>query len=448
VRELCELTAARIAALVRARELSRREVVEAHAARISARNGELGALADLRIEAALAEAGDADAGARPTGGPLDGVPLSIKQNYDVEGMATTLGIPSRATLVAERDEEGVRRLREAGAIVLGKGNMPDVAIRWNTLSSLHGPTRNPRDPSLSVGGSTGGDAAAVAAGMVATGLGSDYGGSLRVPATWCGVLAFRPSTGLVARAPVLPPQDFPPSYDLMASSGTVARSAEDLELAFEVLRGSSTQDPASVPVEPAAVPARPGPVALLIGETGAVVDEEVELAVRATADELRDRGYRVDEGVVPDLRSAPELFAAIVGTELIQHRLRPLKGQISASALHHIETLYGQFELGPRVERYLAALNKRRALARAVAAWMEHYPLVLAPVAGMTAPPLDYDELIGPEATRALFDRMRAVLWVNLLGLPAVALGNGAQIVGRRFHDRAVLRAAGDATSR
>jgi amidase len=178
-----------------------------------------------------------------------------------------------------------------------------------------------------------------------------------------------------------------------------------------------------------------------------VVDGEVERAVRATADELRDRGYRVEEGVVPDLRSGPELFAAIVGTELIQHRLRPLKAQISASALHHIETLYGQFELGPRVDRYLSAVHKRRALARAAAAWMEDYPLVLAPVAGMSAPPLDYDELIGPEATRALFDRMRAVLWVNLLGLPAVALGNGAQIVGRRFHDRAVLEAARDATS-
>ena len=188
-----DLSAARIAELVRAGELGRREVVEAHIERIEERNGELNALVDLRLEEALAEA-DAGGG----GGPLDGVPISVKHNFDVEGMPTTLGIRSRAGLIAARDEPAVRRLRDAGAIVLGKANMPDLAIRWNTLSSLHGPTRNPRDPDRSAGGSSGGDAAAVGAGMAALGLGSDYGGSIRVPASWCGVPGFRPTTGLVA----------------------------------------------------------------------------------------------------------------------------------------------------------------------------------------------------------------------------------------------------------
>jgi amidase len=434
------LGAAEIAALVRSKELSRREVVEAHAARIGELNEGVNALVDLRVEAALEEAAAADA--RPPGGPLDGVPVSIKENFDVAGMPSTAGIPSRAELVPERDELGVRRLREAGAIVLGKGNMPDLAIRWNTISSLHGVTRNPRDPGLTVGGSSGGEAAAVAAEMVPLGLGSDYGGSIRVPATWCGVLGFRPTTGLVAKAPEVVPLDFPPSYDLMASSGPLARSVEDLELAFEVLRGTSTQDPASVPVEPPPGMEPPGPVALLLEETGALLDPEVVEAVRATADALRSAGYAVEEGVVPDLSRAPELFAQIVGTELIETRLRAIRGQIGASALDHIESLYGQFSLGPKLDRYLAALQKRRGLARAVAAWMEDHPLVLCPVAGMTAPALDYDDFLPTEGTRELFDRMRCVLWVNLLGLPAVALGNGAQLVGRRFHDHDVLRAA------
>ena len=421
---------------MRAGELGRRELVEAHIERIEERNPELNALVDLRLEEALAEA---DAGG--AGGPLDGVPVSVKHNFDVAGMPTTMGIRSRAGLVAARDEPAVRRLRDAGAIVLGKANMPDLAIRWNTLSSLHGATRNPRDPERSAGGSSGGDAAAVGAGMAALGLGSDYGGSIRVPATWCGVLGFRPTTGLVPRAPVLPPHDFSPSYDLMASSAVVARSADDLELAFDVLRGASVGDPASVPVEPAPA-GEPGRVAVLLGESGAVIDREVERAVRAAADSLRDAGYEVEEGVAPDLRRAPELWAEIVGTELIQQRLPPLRDEIGASALQHIEAFFGQFELGPDVSRYLDAVFERRALARAVAAWMEDHPLVLGPVAGMTAPPLDFDEGLSPEDTRALFDRMRGQLWVNLFGLPAVALGDGTQIVARRFHDREALRAA------
>jgi amidase len=422
--------------LVRGRELARREVVEAHAERIEERNGELNALVDLRLDEALAEADG-----RGSGGPLDGVPVSVKHNFDVEGMPTTMGIRSRAALVADRDEPAVRRLRDAGAIVLGKANMPDLALRWNTLSSLHGPTRNPRDPERSAGGSSGGDAAAVGAGMAALGLGSDYGGSIRVPASWCGVLGFRPTTGLVPRAPVLPPHDFAPSYDLMASSALVARSADDLELAFDVLRGASVQDPASVPVEPPHA-AEPGRIALLLRETGAVLDPEVEQAVRNAADSLRDAGYEVEEEAAPDLRRAPELWAEIVGTELVRQRLPALRDQIGASALQHAEALFGQFELGSEVARYLDALFERRALARAVAAWMEDYPLVLAPVAGMPAPPLDFDEGLSLEETRALFDRMRGQLWVNLFGLPAVALGDGAQIVARRFHDRDALRAA------
>jgi amidase len=444
--ELTELSGARIAELVRTRELTRREVVEAHAARIEERNAELNALVDLRLDEALAEADAADAGKRPAGGPLDGVPMSVKENYDVGGMATTMGIPARAQLVAERDELSVERLRAAGALVLGKSNMPDLAIRWNTISSLHGITRNPRDPELSPGGSSGGDAAAVGAGMVASGLGSDQGGSLRIPAAWCGLFGFRPTTGLVAKVPTLPPHDFPPSYDLMASGGTLARSVDDLELSFDVLRGASERDPASVPVGPPPA-GPPGRVALMLGEAGTPLEPGVERALRSAASRLAGRGYSVEEGVVPDLRRAPELFAQILGTELVRHRLPALRRQIGASALAHIEELYGQLELGPDVTRYLGALHKRRTLARVVAEWMERYPLVLAPVAGMGAPPLQYDEFLGPERTLELFDRMRGVLWVNLLGLPAAALPDGTQLVGRRFADREVLRAARDAVS-
>jgi amidase len=440
--ELVGLTATRLADLVRSGELSRREVVEAHLAQVEQANPAINAIVDMRAEAALAEADAADAGRAPTGGPLDGVPVSIKENYDVEGMATTRGVVPRRDLIAERDEPAVRRVREAGAIVLGKGNMPDHAMRWNTISSLHGDTRNPRDTNLSAGGSSGGDAAAVAAGMVPLALGTDYGGSIRVPASWCGVAGLRPSVGLVPKAQVTAPLDPLPSYDVMSSAGPLARSIDDLELAFGVLCGPDPSDPSTVPAEPLAAASAPPAVALVIGESGAVVEPEVERAVRATADALRDAGHRVDEGVAPDLRRASELWGEIVGTEVIQLGMAALREQLGETGLQHAEMMFGLAQRGPEVASYALAQMERRAVAREVAAFMEDYPLVLAPVAGMTAPPLDFDHMLDEKATRALLDRMRSVPWVNVLGVPSVALGNGAQIVARRFHDRDALASA------
>lgn len=444
--ELVELTATEIAAAVRGGTVTRREVVEAHARRIDTANGSVNAFVSLRLDAAVREAAEADRRRCPSDGlPLDGVPVSIKDVYDVEGLPTTLGLPIRRDMIAPRNELLVTRLRAAGAIVLGKTNMPDLGPRWNTISSLHGATRNPRDLAKSAGGSSGGDAAAVAAGMATVGLGGDLGGSLRVPASFCEILGFRPSSGVVPKVSVLPPQDFPPAFDLMHSSGPVARSVDDLETVFNVLAGVAIQDPSSWPVGlPAASKGR-GRIALLLHETGANIDVEIEAAVRVTAEALRDEGYEVVEGVVPDLRRAPELWAEILGTELLYDAMDALGAHLGESGRQHIETMFGLFDGGGDAQQYMRSFVERRALVRTVSAWMEEYPLILAPVAGMRTPRLDFDHLLTVEATRNLFDRMRCVPWVNLLGLPSVALGNGSQIIARRLHDRDALAAARDA---
>ncbi len=183
-------------------------------------------------------------------------------------------------------------------------------------------------------------------------------------------------------------------------------------------------------------------MALLLGETGAVIDPEIERAVRAVADSLRDAGHEVVEGVFPDLRRAPELWAEIIATELLNTLIPHIRDDVGPSGIDHIDKMFGLFDLGERVEPYLAALGERRALARSFYAWQEDYPLVLAPVFALPPPPLDFDDFLSVEATRELFDRMRCVTWVNCLSLPGVALGNGAQLVGRRFDDRHVLAAA------
>lgn len=443
--EIWSMTATEIRESVRHRKLSRVEVVKAHLGRIEKINSKVNALVELRTEQALEEAraADADHDAR-VDMPLDGVPFSIKDHFDVKGMKHTEGLPDLAEQRSTTDEDVIRRLKSAGAIIVGKANQPDIQIRWNTISNLYGETRNPRDLSCTAGGSSGGDAAAVAAGMAACGLGVDYGGSIRVPASFCEIYGLRPSAGRVAAVPTLPPFDGPPSLDFMSSTGPFARSVEDINLIYQVISGQNVQDPATVPVNlyfDEAKLKRPK-IARMVDQTGAKVSPEIIARLEHTTDILKDAGYEVVDEAIPHAKRAPEVWAEIIGTELMETVLPPLLGQLGESNRVHIEELFGKYGLGRDVRRYIDAYTERRKIVREVAAWMETYPLVLCPVAGMPTPPIGFDSLIGKENTWALFDQMRNIPWVNLLSVPSLALPNGIQIVGRRFHEVDILRAA------
>lgn len=437
-------SATRIAAAVRGRELSRAEVVEAHLERIDQVNPTVNAIVQLCGDEAVAEARAAD-DAGIERGPLDGVPVTIKEHYDVAGMVCSEGSASLADRRSPVDCVAVERLRDAGAIVIGKTNQPDFAMRWNTISGLYGTTRNPRDLALSAGGSSGGDAAAVAGGLAPIGLGSDLGGSIRVPATFCGVCGLRATSGRIPNTIALPPRDGTPVRDHMNSPGPLARDVSDLGLALSVLGGAHPSDPATPPVPAPAEPGvggRPMTVARMVTETGATVTAEVQDHVDRAADALRRAGYEVVDAAIPSAAEAPDLWGRIVGTELLQFAIPKFRDQMEETCLDHIESLLALFEISERVEPYIEAWVHRRRLARETAAWMEEHPLVLTPVAGMAPPPLDFDHLLGPEATAALFGAMRNVVWVPLLGLPAVALPSGVQIVARRFHEAEALAAA------
>jgi len=228
--ELYELGALELVRRVRAREVSRRQVLEAHLDRIDAANGLVNAVVDhvdRNTALAAAEAADRDHETR-TALPLDGVPVAIKDHFDVEGMLHTEGIRAYADRRSPGNSAVVQRLLDAGAFVVGKCNQPDFQIRWNTVNDLYGATRNPRDTSLTAGGSSGGDAAAAAAGMAPVGLGADYGGSIRVPASFCGVFGLRPSAGRVPHVQALDPELGGMTLDLMNSPGPLARTLDDL----------------------------------------------------------------------------------------------------------------------------------------------------------------------------------------------------------------------------
>lgn len=437
-------TALALRGMIQRREVSREEVTRAHIERMEAVNPRLNAIVESRAEQALQEARQADAVHHSRVGlPLDGVPFSIKDHYDVAGMKHTEGLPAQAAVRSPADEVVIQRLKAAGAIIIGKANQPDLQIRWNTISHLYGTTRNPRNLDKTPGGSSGGDAAAVAAGMAAVGMGLDYGGSIRVPASFCEIYGLRPSAGRVPKVATVPPFDGPPSVDWMSCVGPLARSVDDLACVFSVLVGQHWGDPASVPVAltPFAGGARPR-IARMVDQTGAKVDPEIVRRLDETARILTEAGYEVVDAAIPNARRAPEVWAEIVGTELMQTGMPEFGHLLGETNRQHIEAMFGIYNLGNEASAYIRGLGERRKIVREVAEWMETHPLVLCPVAGMPTPDMDFDHMLNREQTQSLFDSMRNIPWVNLLGLPSVALPNGIQIVARRFHESQALEAA------
>lgn len=438
----CTWSATAIAQAVAGRELKAVEVAEAHLARIERVNPAIGAVVQLRGEEVLCDARAVDAKRGGVGRPLEGVPVTVKEHYDVAGMVQSEGSLALAERRSPADSVAVERLRAAGALVLGKTNQPDFAMRWNTISGLYGTTRNPRDLSRSAGGSSGGDAAATAAGLTPLGIGSDLGGSVRVPAAFCGVCGLRVTPGRVPLTSSVAPFDGTPGRDQMNSAGPIARSIEDLRLALAVLAGAHPGDPASQAAPLAGADAPPLRVARMVREAGAVVAPAVEAEVDRTATALAAAGYDVVDAAFPLAAEAPDLWGQILGTELLRFAIPSFREQMEPTCRQHIEALLGLWEPSERVEAYLEACVRRRRVVRETALWMEAYPLILAPVAGMAPPPLEFDHLLSPGATRQLFDQMRNAVWVPLLGLPAVSLPNGVQLVARRFHEEDALTAA------
>src|SRR6266850_815518 len=264
--EIWQLPATELAQRIARRQLSSAEVVDAHLARIDAVNPALNAVVRVLADEARAAAVLADQAlaSGKTVGPLHGVPFMVKENIDMAGLATTWGVVPLAKAVAPADAPVVERMRAAGAIPIGRTNLPDMALRVHTDSSLHGLTRNPWNAGRTAGGSSGGEAVALATGMSALGLGTDIGGSLRNPANACGIASIRPSLGRVPDAGFVPAEDRLLAVQLMNVHGPMARRVADVRAALKVLIGAHPRDPWAVdaPFEGPAL-ARPVRVAVL-----------------------------------------------------------------------------------------------------------------------------------------------------------------------------------------
>ncbi|MGW2376235.1 MULTISPECIES: amidase [Kitasatospora] len=448
-----KLPATAIAAAVRSGEVSAREVVDAHLARIAEVNPQANAVTQLLADRARAAAEETDR-ARAAGerlGPLAGVPFTVKECTRIEGVPTTFGTPRFRESTAPADAIPVARLRAAGAVPIGHSNMPTLILAgMHTRSELYGDTRNPWAPTRTPGGTSGGDGVAVATGMAALGLGNDSGGSVRIPAAFCGVAALKPTTGrFAADQRMLGPDDPGPASQLLVTDGPLARTVADLRLAYETLAGPDPRDPRAVPAPLYGGPPQNPRVAVVTDPGGHGVHPTVRRAVAAAAEALRDAGYRVDEvSDVPRLDEALKAYHQLTATEFAPSwpAVRQLLGEGGDRYIELTMRDNPPVDSAGLIRLMSTWMNIRRSWTE----FLDAYPLLLGPV--FTEPPVEPGLESRDQAGRdRVATAMRLCSVTSFVGVPAVAvptgldtdgLPTGVQLIGRPFREDLCLAAA------
>ncbi|NES13803.1 MULTISPECIES: amidase [Micromonospora] len=447
--ELWRMGALEIAAAIRAGETTSRAVLDALRARIEEVNGHLNAVVGLDENAtAAADAADRAVAAGEPVGPLHGVPVTIKECIDVAGCATTHGAAALSQALAPRDAPLVERLRAAGAIPFARTNMPDFGARGHTDSSLHGRTHNPWDPAVTAGGSSGGEASAIASGMSPLGVGNDVGGSVRDPANRCGIAAIKASTGVVPHASSVPPEEALITYQLMLGQGVLARRVADVRAALLAVAGPHPRDPLALPVTLTA----PDPdarlrVAVAAEPAGCDVDPAIAAAVRAAADRLAAAGHIVEEAAPTGYERILDIWSALVMNDF-RVLLPALEGVLAGGSKAYLT--YAQELVPPLNSATVTALYlERHATELRWHRFLSDWDVLLTPT-GATPPP-DHDaDIASLDGLRGALDLLRPMLPANLMGLPAAVvpcgmaygLPVGAQFTARRFGDLTALAAA------
>jgi len=450
---LNHLTAIEIAGLIRARDVSPVEVLQAHLDAITRLNPTVNAICTLATERAMTSAREAEAAVmrgEPLG-PLHGLPIGIKDVTLTAGIRTTYGSPLYADYVPNEDAAVVARLVQAGAIVLAKTNTPEFAAGGNTVNKLFGATRNPWNLSSTVGGSTGGGAAALACGMIALAEGTDFGGSLRVPATFCGVVGLRPTAGLVPSYPVTLP------WDIGRVHGPMARSVEDVALMLDAMIGLSDLSPISLlpPWTSAAerfASHRRGKALRLayapdIADVG--VDAEIEQICGTAARDLANSEIKVDESRF-SLADGRDPYLVLRGQWMVSQYFDYLHklDQLGANLKVNIE--YG---LKLTTKDLAAAEHVRAQLWNRCRALFHDFDLLLTPTVPIPPFPIEqnYPQMIAGRQVATYIDWVAPTFLITLCGLPAASvpcgltgtgLPVGLQVVGPRYAEPQILSLA------
>jgi amidase len=445
-------TASEIAGRVRARELSPVEALDACLERVSALNPAINAVVTLNPHAHdEARALERRIAAGEDVGPLAGVPVGIKDVTQVGGVRCTFGSPLFSDHVPEADALVVRRLRAAGAVIVGKTNTPEFAAGGNTWNEVFGRTRNPWNTERSAGGSTGGGAAGLVTGMFALAEGTDLGGSLRIPASFCGVVGLRPSVGLVPTVP----SDY--MWDTLQVTGGMARTAEDVGLMLQAVAGPTPEAPLCQPVDGRdfAGAARAGDarglrVAYCPDIAGIGTDAQVERVCRDAAFALRDAGATVDE-VELDLAYGRKAFLALRGLWFVS-MLNPHLDKLEQFGVNVANNL--RAGLGTSVAELGAAEAARKRIRARFAELFTRYDHLLTPTMAVSPFPVveNYPQTVGGRAMETYVDWIAPTFVLSLTGLPVGSVPAGLdpdgmpcglQVVGRPFGEEGVLATMG-----
>jgi Asp-tRNA(Asn)/Glu-tRNA(Gln) amidotransferase A subunit family amidase len=421
-----------IARLIKTREVSPVEVVEAHLERISRLNPGLNAIVtpspDVFEQARAAE----------SRGPLYGVPITVKDTIETAGLRTTSGSKMRANYVPATDAPAVARLKAAGAIILGKTNAAEMAMDYTADNPVFGRTNHPLNPELTPGGSSGGEAVAIATCMSPGGLGSDLAGSVRIPAHFCGICGLKPTVGSVPGEEQFPPSTGP--YSLGAVIGPMARNVADLRLLFRALTNLQQENLTA------------SRFTWYAGDGQVPVTEETARAVATAAAALIDAGLVGEEQVPPHVDRGNELWLKLFSRASVVQLRKWYEGH---------ETEGGSFVSwrlktaddtpSPTLDEYIANWMERDRLREELLRWMETTPLIIAPVGATPAYAHDTLKVTVRGTKMGTFRAFSYAQAFNVFDLPAVTvpagrsndgLPIGVQVVGPPFAEEMVLRAA------
>src|ERR1035441_6009822 len=451
------LSAREIAEQIRCKAVSPVEVARAHLDRIERLNPRLNAFVDYQAEAVLSQARAAEKAILRTDkdelGPLHGVPPSIKSSIDVAGHRCEAGTRLRAGHIAPTDAPLVARLRAAGAVILGVTNTPEMLMAWETDNLLYGRTNNPWDLTRTAGGSSGGEAAAIAAGLSAGGVGSDGGGSIRVPAHFCGICGLKPTPGRIPSTGHYPKAGGP--FALIGVVGPMARTVEDLQMLFEAMASFDDCDPCAAPVEVRDVResvVRNVTVGFFEDDGRTPVTRETRLAVSRAASLLSSCGFRVEPFRPEGLEEARLLwweFFGVAGGMILGPMLRGHEFELSP--------ILREFQAWTNAvpahtgESLLDAWLGRDAVREKILLEMRKYPVLICPTAAIPAFRHGEREWQVEGKTVKYLDAWSYCEWFNLLGFPAAVvpmgysdegLPIGVQIVGRPWQEEVVLAVA------
>jgi amidase len=460
-------TATQLAAAVRTKKIGCVELLELYLKRIEQHNPKLNAVIALDVAGGRkrAKAADKALAKGEVWGPLHGVPMTIKESFDVAGLPTTWGDPALRANIATTDALSVKRLKAAGVTLFGKTNVPLMLADWQSYNAIYGTTNNPWDPTRSPGGSSGGSAAALAAGLTGIEAGSDIGASIRNPAHYCGIYGHKPTWGIVSsRGQALPGRVAEPD---IAVIGPMARGAEDLETAFAAMAGPDDIDSDGWRLrlpKPRGKKLRDFKVAVMLEDRNSAVDDEVKAQIQRLADALGRHKVKISDTARPDIDTdelqriyIQLLRAATSGRQTDADFVRNLA---EANRLpRDDESYYARMMRANTLSHrdWLAANERRHQLRLKWADFFKDYDVLLCPAAASAAFPHDH---VGERHERTIEVNGKPVpttdqlFWAGLNGvcyLPGTVapigrtprdLPVGVQIVGPQFGDRTCLRFA------